>query len=994
MRSNFTFASLVFIIQLSAVLLPAHTVYSQGRPDGSQFLASTLAKRDAGTQILPHNVTQSWYSQAVAKLEEREYFIRTLDNPGMLGAVNHAQHLSYLFTEKGYTVSNFNEDGSMKGLWNNHFSFAGIGRRGRQNVQPLLHTDQVGNQSVQYTYRDYIVRYDNWKQGMEQSFILNKRPSGKKELQIAINVTGELEAAMGDNNQLLLYTAGHPKDVKLVYDQLTVLDQNKKRLPARIQVTDAHKLLLTVDDKDAVYPITVDPLNHTPNQTFKGDNVLGSGLVDATVHLLYGFSISGAGDVDGDGIDDIIIGSPTFTQINVLSGGVLTTLATVTGAAFVYYGVAASGPLTTPSKVLQPTGLPAGALFGYSVSTAGKFDGSTGRSGVVVGAPGDKITLTVALLPTLVATGKVYLYSGNAFAGDVNTVPTPSSTLSLQPTDFGTLLFLPPLNPFFGFSVSNAGNMDGDTFDDIVVGSPYYTAPPAGALLAGRVDIFKGGATGIITTPARTIQGQTASQLFGFSVSSTGKTNSSAPTFDGIIAGAPGFLASIGQLQGHAYLFYGKAGGVTATAIGGADQTLSAGSGIIASLFGFSVSTAGDVNGDGADDVIVGEPLALDLTGAAGKAYIYYGSSTGIVATGGTTLVSPRSPTILGGLAQNLLFGYSVGKAGNVTGDAAGEVLVGEPGSAALSNPVIGTLLGLLTGQANIGGQAYIFKGTVGSHIANNTAPFLTLNDPGVLTAANLLGASVHYAGDVNDDGFDDFLIGSPNGTLDLGINLSLLSSLSAGAPGVFGSGLITTANTGNVYLFNGFQGPLPVTWLSFTGSAEKADAQLNWATAQEQNSNYYGVERSSDNSTFVAIGTVTAAHNSNSVTNYSFTDASPVNGMNYYRLKQVDLDGQFVYSKVVAVNFNGTEANVVAVYPNPAHESFQLQFRNMKAGQYEMNLISPVGQVIQSRSIQVNNPANYAETVNLASGLAQGTYIVRIVDQQQHVFISKVVIR
>lgn len=987
MRSNFTPTTLILIFRLSAILLISDNALCQDIPDCKETITSSLAQRDPATQLLPNSITRSWYTQAVATLEEREYFIRTLDQPGLFGAVNHAQHLGYLFTEKGYTVSSFNENGSTKGLWNTHFLLAGIGRKGKVHTQPLLRVSQPADHTLLYDYRDYAIRYDNERQGMEQSFLINNRPSGSKELQIVLSLEGDLEAKTGADNQLLLYTAGHPQDIKLVYDQLKVWDRNNKSLPAKLLVTKDGRLLLTVDDSKAVYPITVDPLNHSPNQTFQGDQILGSGLVDAAVHMLFGFSVSGAGDVNGDNIGDIIIGSPTFTQITAISGGVLSANVTVTGAAFVYYGSTATGPSNTPSKVLQPSGLPANALFGYSVSTAGKFDGSTTRSGVVVGAPGDVITLTVAFVPTPVPTGRVYLYSGNVFTGDVNSIPVPSSTLSLTVLDFSSPLFIAPPNPFFGYSVSNAGNMDGDAFDDIVVGTPYFTTSLTG-IAAGRVEIYKGGATGIVTTPASIIAGQTASELFGFSVSSGGKVKGDA--FDAIIAGAPGFLASTGQLEGRAYLFYGKSGGVTATNISGADLNLAAGSGVIASLYGFSVSGAGDVDADGFDDVIVGEPMALDLTGAAGKAHIYYGSATGITTTGSTTLISPRGPTLGAVPAVNLLFGYSVSKAGNVTGDAGGEVLVGEPGSTGLTDPIIPSLLSALNGTSTISGAAYLYKGAVGAHIANNATPFLTINDPGVLSAANLLGAAVHDAGDVNNDGFPDFLISAPNGTLDLGLNLSSLPLVGTGS----GQGLITTNSTGNVYLYNGFTGPLPVTWLSFTASPDKDDVLLSWATAQEKNSNYFEIQRSTDNSNFIPIGQVTAAHNSNLPTNYSYTDTDPAGGINYYRLKEVDLDGHFIYSKVVSVSFNSTQTNMVAVYPNPAHASFQLQFKNMKAGRYDMDLVNPVGQIVLSRSIQVSNAVNYAENVALTNGLAEGTYIVRIVDQQQHVFISKVVIR
>ncbi len=994
MQFNFTLAGSALIFRLSLVLLLSGTAFGQDKPNSNDLITSTLAKRDINTQVLPFNTTRNWYSQAVANLEDREYFIRTQDNPGVFGAVNHAQHLGYLFTDKGYAVTNFNEDGSTKDIWSTRFLFSGIGRKDRIRQMPLFHANQKGDQTLQYDYRDYTITYDNRKEGMEQSFLIRERPSGKKDLQIVIGLDGDLAARTGDDNQLILYTPGHPSAVKLVYDQLKVWDREKKSLPAHLQVTGAHRLVLTVDDREALYPITVDPLNHAPGKILSGDNILGTSLVDASAHLLFGFSVSGAGDVNGDGTDDIIIGSPTFTKITGISGGNLTLGVGVTGAAFIYYGVPTTGPATTPSQVLQPAGLATGALFGYSVSTAGKFDGRTTRAGVVVGAPADAISLTVSFLTTQVAAGKVYMFSGNAFTADINTRPAPSAILSLSSDDFPGLLIAPPPNPLFGFSVSDAGNLDGDAYDDIVVGTPYSTnVAPLSPLSAGRVDIFKGGATGIVTTPARTIFGQTATSLFGFSVSSAGKVKGAgAGAFDAIIAGAPGGLISIGQLEGHAYLFYGKSGGVTATSTATADQVLGGGSGIIASLFGFSVSGAGDVDGDGFDDVIVGEPLRIDNGVAAGRASIFYGSAAGISATAGTILRSPRSPSALSLLTgPNLLFGYSVGKAGNATGDAAGEVLVGEPGSLALSNPLISTLLTLLTGTTTLSGQAYLFKGALLAHMPNNSAPFLTIadNNPGGLLNANLLGASVHYAGDVNHDGFPDFLIGGPSGILDLGLNIgSLLGAFTTG------SGLIVSASSGGVYLYFGFTGPLPVNFLSFTATAEKTDVLLDWSTAQEQNSDHFEIERSSDNSNFVSIGQVTAAHNSNMQMNYSFTDPSPVSGNNFYRLKEVDLDGNSMYSKVVSVNFGGPSQNVIAVYPNPAHESFQLLFKNMPTGRYEMSLLSPAGQVIQSRSIQVSNSASYAELVPLSSGLAQGTYIIRLVDQQQHVFISKVVIR
>ncbi|HEY4060882.1 MAG TPA: T9SS type A sorting domain-containing protein [Puia sp.] len=963
------------------------------------FASGAWGQAATGQNRLPKGVSSGWYSQAVAKIEDREYFINPLDHSGTYGAINHAQHLGYCFTDEGYGVRSFNEDGSTKNTWQTRFLLTGIGRNGRLCRQPLLGTSRTGDHSLQYDHKEYAVLYDNEKPGMEQSFLLKERPAGAGPLQIVLGLQGDLDARIGSAGELLLFTAGHPQDLRLVYDQLHVWDKNKRKISAHMSLGSNRRLILTVDDRAAVYPVTVDPFAHGPSQAFSVQNILNSGVADVTAHVLYGFSVSGAGDVNGDGFDDIIMGAPTFAVISVITGGNITlnTTIAVTGAAFIYFGVSGSAPLTSPSTVLQPGVLAQGALFGYSVCTVGNAGGTITNKGVAVGAPGDQVPLVFSGIPLTVAIGKVYVYTNAAnFTGDVNTTTTPDAVLTLKANDFASGSAAPNRNPLYGFSIADAGDVDGNGFDDIIVGGPMYNDATA----FGRVDIYNGGASGVSLTPITKITGAAAGEYLGFSVAPAGKVNGDA--FADVIIGAPGGIISGGIIQGHAYIFHGVSGGITSTrdnqATGTVGTTLTAPASLLTgTLFGFSVSTAGDVDNDLIDDVIVGAPLSPNGTGVNGKAYVFYGSNNAAGVGSGSarpasTLTSPRAAA-----GANLLFGFSVGRAGNVTGDASGDVLVGEPGSLAISNPIVNTLLstlGLTSTATQFSGQAYVFAGNSGSGVS--ASPILTINDA---STPNLLGTSVHYAGDVDGDGFADFLVGEPSGILDLGFDLgsiqpipgvTLNGTLSVGS----NKGLIPSGSIGNSLLFFGFNGTLPITMLSFTGQAEKGNVLLNWATAQEENSDYFEVERSTDNMNFAPIGKVTAAHNSAQTTNYSYTDLSPAAGNNYYRLKMVDLDGSSVYSKIVVVNFSTAAGSVIATYPNPAHGSFRILFRNMQTGRYQMELLDPIGQTIQSKVIEVSDPANYNETVDLDPGLAQGTYLVRVVDQQQHAFITRIVVR
>lgn len=997
MRQISTLTTSTFLI----FCLLSNRTLGQNMPMESKPIAAAFSDRAKIAPVLPKSVSRDWYSQAVATLSEREYNIRTFAEPGVYAAVNHGQHLSYVFTDRGYAVKNFNEDGSDKDTWRVQVLVAGIGRKGSAPTDRLKTSIKTGDRSLRFDYGRYALTYNNSEEGMEQRFIVYKRPAGKGGLEIEMSLTGDLQASIGGKDQLLFCKTGDAAPIKLVYDQLKVWDRNKKILPARMSLA-GNRLVLHVDDKNAVYPLTIDPLNHTPLW-----NGIASGMgvtVSASTPMLYGFSVSGAGDVDNDGIDDIIIGAPTYTTVNTITiVGADVTTATITfgtgavGAAFIYYGVNAAPPSTVASKLIQPTGLSLGALFGFSVSSTGKIDAN--NSGVVIGAPGQKITLSNLLgISAEFSVGRAYVYSGtNLTAGDITTVAsTPTYTLSLAQADFASSLLSAStfIGPLYGYSVSNGGTIKGGTAGSVLVGSPLYSDPIA-LSLNGRVDVYYSTGTTLNTVPV-TISGPTAllKNAFGFSVSAAGDVNGDG--FGDIIIGAPGFGSL--ALSGLAYIYSGKTDGSGLNA--SATTTLSSGS-AVRTLFGYSVTGGADVNGDGKSDVVVGEPLAIDLLGgsllrAAGKAYIFYSGSAagaGIQTTGFTTLTTPRT-TVSG----NLLFGFSVALIGDVTGDGRSEVLIGEPGNLALINTLAASLgeLGTIY-NTSVSGQAYLFASNPSGTIADNASPSWTLE---TATEAPLVGVSVHAAGDVDHDGVSDFLIGAPNGVINIGLDLTLPggSGLTVGTD--IGSGIIqaagtisNTTNTGNAYLFSGTVVILPINLLTFTGQAEASDVLLNWSTAQEQNSDYFQIERSPDNQNFTALGKVTAAHNSSLQTNYSFTDATPLAGNNYYRLKMVDIDGSSTYSKIVVVSFNNTNQQVIATYPNPAHGSFQLLFKNMTPGRYAMNLINPSGQIIFTRNIQVADAQRYNESISLNPAFAQGTYVVRVVDRQNHAFITRIVI-
>jgi hypothetical protein len=112
---------------------------------------------------------------------------------------------------------------------------------------------------------------------------------------------------------------------------------------------------------------------------------------------------------------------------------------------------------------------------------------------------------------------------------------------------------------------------------------------------------------------------------------------------------------------------------------------------------------------------------------------------------------------------------------------------------------------------------------------------------------------------------------------------------------------------------------PLPVTWMGFNGVARNETISLQWQTATEENADFFEVEKMHTENKFLSIGRLAAAGNSRTVKSYEFEDREPIVGINYYRIKQVDLDGQSSYSKIISVAGNSLTKQPYAVFPIPA---------------------------------------------------------------------------
>lgn len=187
--------------------------------------------------------------------------------------------------------------------------------------------------------------------------------------------------------------------------------------------------------------------------------------------------------------------------------------------------------------------------------------------------------------------------------------------------------------------------------------------------------------------------------------------------------------------------------------------------------------------------------------------------------------------------------------------------------------------------------------------------------------------------------------------------------------PAVYGP---ATANSTGVSAMSAL---LPVVLAGFTIANHDSYIQLNWQTSQEINSHYFFIERSANGHNFERIGTVNAKGNSAIPSNYSYSDYSPLQGITYYRLVMVDLDGTTKYSAILTTRSAVSAA--VSVFPNPTVDMVNIALSNNTSG-VTVKLLNQGGQVLLEQKAAANSTL---VSLNVQS-YPRGMYVVKITSQ------------
>ncbi|MEO6869110.1 MAG: T9SS type A sorting domain-containing protein [Ginsengibacter sp.] len=168
---------------------------------------------------------------------------------------------------------------------------------------------------------------------------------------------------------------------------------------------------------------------------------------------------------------------------------------------------------------------------------------------------------------------------------------------------------------------------------------------------------------------------------------------------------------------------------------------------------------------------------------------------------------------------------------------------------------------------------------------------------------------------------------------------------------------------------------PLPVTLTDFKVQRSGISNTLSWKTSQELNSNFFSIQKSIDGINFTEIGQVKAAGKSETIKSYSFADAAPKKGINYYRIRMVDLDNSGRFGEIR--NIRNDALLVLSIYPNPVWENLILEWNSENAGKAAITITDMAGRTLYNKEAEIAN-GNNKITIDAAS-FAKGVYNIKV---------------
>lgn len=720
----------------------------------------SLASAEVPETVMPSAPTD-WWTTAQDNIRRSEYDVTwqeqtyLADVPAAYQAPNRAQNLRTYFVGAGpIIIPRIWSEEAIALPWRWELNLVAWGREQVQQPAPQAEME-VQDNLVQYQRGELVEWYLNDEKGLEQGFTLTSPPpalsqptqEGGKSLVLELVYASDLVSELVQDGVEIEFRTRDSSTV-LRYGSLLAKDVAGQTLPSRLVLTST-AVHLIIDDAAAFYPIQVEAiitgLPDSWNWQIEGN----------ATDTRFGYAVSTAGDVNGDGYSDVIIGAPKY------DGG-----QTDEGRAYVYHG-SASGLGTTPAWTKEAD--QAGAQFGLAVSTAGDVNGD-GYADVIVGAPYWESTGAQA------DEGGIWVYHG-AMTG-LSTVPNGHAESNQA-------------GAYLGIAVGTAGNVNGDAYSDVIAGASHYNN---GQAEEGIVRVWHGSATGIGTNTAANWQGESnqTNAHFGNSVFTAGCVN--ADSYSDIIIGAPEY--DNGQVdEGAVFVWHGSTNGVNNGVNGNpTNAAWTTESNQASALLGVDVSMAGDVNGDGWSDVIVGAPYYTNGQANEGGTWVYHGSATGL---------NTSAATHDEGNQSGARFGTAVGTAGDVNGDGYADIIIGAPGYTngesaegrvwlwyGSSSGMSAThnwraeggqtdaqfgIAAATAGDVNGDGYSDVIIGAPGYHnpSTDEGAAMVYHGSPATLSEAAdwtkrsnqegaFFGWSVGTAGDVNGDGYADIIVGAP----------------------------------------------------------------------------------------------------------------------------------------------------------------------------------------------------------------------------------------